>query len=167
MRRPLLFALILPVLALAFTGCGKQEPAVTPVACLGGPHQWFDALNAVNTGGSESTETKVNLGGESLISDCIPPDQAAGRQETVGRTALVVATRLARAYRTGGSASAGSAWEAGYLVGALERGAKRSQGIHATLVERIRSAATNGLDRMSDNERNEYDRGYKAGLKSG
>lgn len=173
MRRPLALTLVLPVIALLGAGCGKQEPVSTPTACLGGTQSWLDSLKKVNGEQSGAADIEVRIGDETLISDCIPPDQPAGQQETVGRTAVETATYLSRAARRAGHADGEGvlafqpAREAGYLVGALERGAERSQGIHATLVERVRAAATNGLERMSDSERNEYDRGHEAGLKSG
>lgn len=175
MRRSLAIALVLPALAFASAGCGKEEAVITPAACLEGEATWLDALKEVGANGGRPIEKQVLLGGETPISDCIPADQTAARQQTVGRTAVAAASYLSRAVRNTGYANIDGEWvsafdparEAGYLVGALERGAERSQGIHATLVERVRSAATNGLDRMSENEQNEYDHGYEAGRESG
>lgn len=175
MRRSLTLALLLPAFALSLAGCGKQEPVTTPVACLGGLHQWLSALNEINDTGQTPVEAEVNLGGETLISDCIPPDQPAGQQETVGRTAVDVATGLARRTRSTGPPDSDAVWmvplrsayAAGYLVGALERGAKSSQGIHATLVDRVESAATNGLDARPEALQEAYEEGRGAGLESG
>lgn len=175
MRRTLSWALALPALGLAFIGCGQQEPVTTPVACLEGTQEWLDSLKVISDEGSGPTDTQVLIGDETPISDCIPPDQPAGQQETVGKTAVEVATYLSQAVRSTGNLNMDGEWtfafepakEAGYLVGALERGSERSQGIHATLVERVRSAATNGLDRMSNNEQDEYKLGYESGLQSG
>lgn len=175
MRKSLLIALLLPVLVLPFAACGKQEPVTTPVACLEGEQSWLDALKTIDASGLGPVEEQVLLGGETPISDCLPADQPAGQQQTVGQTAVEIATYLGHAARTNGNLNVDGEWgsfaaparEAGYLVGALERGAEGSQGIHATLIERVRTAATNGLERMSSNEKDAYEFGYEAGLESG
>jgi hypothetical protein len=56
-----------------------------------------------------------------------------------------------------------AAIDAGFLVGAIEKGAEDSEGIHATLVERVRAAATNGLSRASEQVRAHYEAGLEAG----
>ena len=53
---------------------------------------------------------------------------------------------------------------AGYLVGALKKGAEGTDGIHATLVQRVEAAATNNLDEA---QRAEYERGLEAGSDEG
>ena len=57
-----------------------------------------------------------------------------------------------------------AAIRAGYLVGALERGAEDTGGIHAILLDRIRSAATNGLTGPAETH---FEIGYQAGLRLG
>lgn len=165
-----MFRLIaLPLLpALVFlAGCG-QGSSDTPVACVEGPEVWSEALG--------SAPGTVRIQGEALISECLPENQDAGRQATVGEYALRVATGLARAERTGGKALASdpksltpveAASRAGYLVGALERGASETGGIHAALVDRVESAATNGLEDQPAAVREAFAAGRTAGLESG
>jgi len=63
--------------------------------------------------------------------------------------------------------AAEAATRAGYLVGALERGAAETGGIHAALVDRVESAATNGLEERPAAVREAYEAGRQAGLESG
>ncbi len=158
--------LLLPALIL-LSGCGQISSA-TPEACINGPEGWSEAL--------VSAPNPVRIYGEAPISDCLPENQDAGKQATVGEMALRVATGLARAERSGGKALPSdqvrltpveAATRAGYLVGALERGAEKSSGIHASLVDRVQSAATNGLEERPAAVREAYETGRAAGLESG
>lgn len=159
-------ALLLPVVAL-IAGCGPSSSA-TPEACVNGPEAWSEAL--------ASAPSPVRIYGEAAISECLPENQNAGRQATVGELALRVATGLARAERGGGKALSTdqarltpveAATRAGYLVGALQRGAEKTSGIHASLVDRVESAATNGLEDRPAAVREAYESGREAGLESG
>lgn len=147
------FALI----AFAFSSCGEPDPD-TPAACLGGPAEIRQAL--------AGAPGQVRLGGGVAISDCLPRNQAAGPQQSVGRSLVLVAGKLAAAANGPGESEA-AALQAGYLVGALKRGAEDSEGIHATLVERVSSAATNRLKRSTGEVRAAYGRGLAAGLEGG
>lgn len=173
MRRSLTLTLLLPVLVLGFAGCGSQEEEGTPAACIKGPSNWLSALQTAGTTGTQSEP--VEFSDETLISDCIPADQPVHQQEKVGQTAVELATSLSAAIRTSDGMEANGKFElsdriarqAGYLVGALEKGSESSEGIHAALVERVRNAATNGLDRAPGSEKESYEAGYQAGLENG
>jgi len=164
-RSALAALILLPALLAA--GCGQADPT-TPEACTNDPASWSEAL--------ASAPEPVRIFGEAAISDCLPENQAAGKQATVGELALRVATGLARAERSGGRAlptdrdrltPVEAATRAGYLVGALERGAAETGGIHAALVDRVESAATNGLEERPAAVREAYEAGRQAGLESG
>jgi hypothetical protein len=126
--RPLTVAAAL--CALLAAGCGEGEED-TPAACLRGPGPYLEALR--------QAPAEVRLGGGVAISACLVEDQEAGELARVGIALVRAATELrARA----GEAPAGPApIELGYLVGAVERGAEETSGIHADLVRRIEAAA--------------------------
>ena len=56
---------------------------------------------------------------------------------------------------------------AGYLVGAIEKGAEDTEGIHAALVDRVEAAATNGLEGANQQIQGAYQKGYAAGQAKG
>ncbi len=160
MRRTLAFALVVPALLLPLAGCGSEGKVPTPPPCLAAPAAWTGAL--------KSAPDQVLLHRVTPISLCLPKDQSPAQQEEVGRVAVEVATRLSAKSKSGSaSAGASSALMAGYLVGALEKGADETEGIHSTLVDRVEAAATNGLDGRDQEIQAAYQRGYEAGLKSG
>ena len=133
MRRypAMLLALVLAAFA---TGCGSADEDTTPEACLGGPNQYFTAL--------ENAPKPVRLPGDVPISDCLVENQSAGDLATVGGTLVKVATELnARARRDPGGPPT---VQLGYLVGAVEKGASDTHGIHAELQRRIEAAALYG-----------------------
>jgi hypothetical protein len=118
-------------LALAVAaGCGSTDSS-NPVACLEGAGTYLKALG--------SAPDEVKLGGETPISDCLAENQGGGDLATVGTAMVAVATRLnadARA-EPGGAANL----RLGYLLGAAQRGAERTDGIHAELIRRLSAAA--------------------------
>lgn len=119
------------VSALAvFAGCGSTD-SLTPVACLEGAGPYLGAL--------KSAPGTVELRDEMPISDCLVENQKAGDLATVGTAMIAAATRLndeARA-KPGGAANL----RLGYLLGAAQRGAERTNGIHAELIRRLAAAA--------------------------
>jgi hypothetical protein len=125
-------ALLLAVVtATALAGCGAREDASTPVACLEGSGVYLRALAA--------SPDEVKLGGETSISDCLTENQQGGDLATVGEAMVEAATRL----NTEALADPGgpAALRLGYLLGAAERGAERTEGIHAELLRRLAVAA--------------------------
>ena len=115
---------------LAAAGCGEPSDS-TPVACLEGSGAYLEAL-----GGAPGS---VELNGETLISECLAGNQQAGDLATVGTALVGTATRLNAAARTeiGGDANL----QLGYLLGAAERGAESTEGIHTDLIRRLSAAA--------------------------
>jgi hypothetical protein len=121
---------MLVLLALALSGCGKNEGA-TPAACLDGTETYLSAL--------KSAPSVVRLSGSTLISQCLRRGQAGGELGSVGGALVEAATRLNHLARKrpGGADTV----RLGYLIGAVQRGAAGTSGIHSELVRRLDSAA--------------------------
>lgn len=121
---------LLVCLAMLAAGCGEQS-GETPVACLEAPVVYFNAV--------AEAPGKARLNGEVPISDCLPENQAGGDLAHVGYTMLDVATMLNAGARgkPGGEANL----QIGYLIGAAERGAEGTEGIHDELIRRLTAAA--------------------------
>lgn len=119
------------LLALAvLAGCGSPDSS-TPVACLEGEGAFLKAL--------ESAPGAVTLRDETPISECLAENQKAGDLATVGTALVAAATKLNAEARAepGGEANL----RLGYLLGAAERGASQTDGIHVELIRRLTSAA--------------------------
>jgi hypothetical protein len=149
------------LLALGATlaaGCGKEE-ASTPTACLQGSGAYLSALG--------SAPGRVELAGETPISECLTENQAGGELATVGTAMVGAATSLnAEARREpDGPASV----QLGYLIGAVERAAESTEGIHADLLRRLAVAARFAPDRqpLPPAFLAAYGRGFKAGRDHG
>jgi hypothetical protein len=128
MRR--LLAILTLALAPLASGCGSPDDA-TPVACLEGDGAYLAALR--------DAPGRVELGGSTPISECLAENQTGGDLATVGEAMLSAATELnakARAH-PGGSANL----RLGYLLGAAQRGADGTEGIHDELIRRLAAAA--------------------------
>lgn len=130
MRVPKLIALA-GLAALLVAGCGGREEPSTPVACLEGSEVYVRALAKV--------PAAITLDGETPIADCLAENQSGGDLATVGEAMVDAATELNAEAREdpGGQATL----ELGYLIGAAERGAERTEGIHADLIRRLVVAA--------------------------
>ena len=141
-----------------FVGCGSEDDS-TPVACLEGPGAYERALVAA--------PGEVLLGGETPISECFTRNQSTGDLTRVGEATIEAATDLNAAARAepGGEA----ALQLGYLLGAAQRGAEESEGIHADLVRRLTVAAryAPGKDPLSEEFLNTYRQGFDAGRSGG
>ncbi len=146
MRRPLL-AVLATTIALA--GCGGPSDS-TPVACLEGPSFYLD---------------KGRSG--ALISECLAPNQSGGDLATVGRAMLIATTKLNAQARAdpGGAANL----QLGYLLGAAERGAEQTEGIHDELIRRLTVAARYSPDNepLPATFLSAYRRGFDAGHSNG
>ncbi|MBK5221190.1 MAG: hypothetical protein JJE35_15645 [Thermoleophilia bacterium] len=146
--------------ALAFAGCGSRGDDVeTPVACLEGAQAYVGALG--------NAPGKVLLGGETPIGDCLAENQDAGELASVGEAMITAATELNAEARAdpGGQ----STLELGYLIGAVERGAEKTEGIHADLVRRLVVAArfAPGGEVLSPAFLATYKEGFDAGRNGG
>jgi hypothetical protein len=125
------FAVTAFLLAVALAaGCGSADDS-TPVACLEGPEAYERALSAA--------PDEVLLEGETLISECLARNQSSGDLTRIGEALIETATKLNAEARgePGGDANL----QLGYLLGAVERGAEESEGIHSDLVRRLVVAA--------------------------
>jgi len=134
---------------LLAAGCGGDDEKA-PAACLEGAGLYVE-------GGR----------GDVLISDCLTENQGGGELATVGAAMVAAATELNREARAepGGGANR----RLGYLVGAAERGAEETEGIHADLLRRLKAAALySPADRSpSATFLSTYRRGVEAGRRQG
>lgn len=149
---------LLACLSLIAAGCGEQDDS-TPVACLEGARAYERALAAA--------PGEVLLGGETPISECLVRNQSSGDLARVGEAMIDAATDLNAAARTepGGDANL----QLGYLLGATQRGAEESEGIHADLVRRLTVSAryAPGEDPLSEEFLSTYREGFDAGRSGG
>jgi hypothetical protein len=151
-------ASLLACLALVGPGCGGNDDS-TPVACLEGAAAYERALAAV--------PGEVLLGGETPISECLVRNQSSGDLVRVGEAMIEAATELNAEAR--GEPGGDAASQLGYLLGAAERGAEESEGIHADLVRRLTVAAryAPGKAPLSEEFRSAYREGFDAGRSGG
>lgn len=122
---------LLAALALVASGCGNNQDSSTPVACLEGTGVYIRALSAA--------PGEATLDGETPISDCLAERQEGGDLANVGEALVETATTLNAEAREepGGPANV----RLGYLLGAVERGAAETEGIHTDLLRRLTVAA--------------------------
>lgn len=156
MRRALSIAVV--ALGLFAAGCGGTDDSA-PVACLDGPGAYLGALG--------DTPGEVRLSGETPISDCLARNQTAGDLATVGTAMLTATTKLNAEARAepGGAANL----QLGYLLGAAQRGAEGTEGIHDELIRRLSAAARYSPENrpLPPAFRAAYRRGYDAGHERG
>jgi hypothetical protein len=155
-RAALAFLLVLVPLAAA--GCDSQDDS-TPVACLRGKEIYLAAL-------ADAPGT-VKLAGDTPISECLAENQPGGELATVGEAMVETATELngeARDVPTGAAAL-----QLGYLIGAAQRGADSTEGIHADLLRRLTVAAryAPGREPLPPAFRGGYREGFDAGHEHG
>jgi hypothetical protein len=149
---------LLACLALTVCGCSGQDDS-TPVACLEGAPLYEEAL--------QDAPDEVLLNGETPISDCLASNQQAGDLARVGEAMVETATTLNAQAREEDGGQAGV--RLGYLLGAAERGAEESEGIHADLVRRLTVSAryAPGRETLSSAYFRAYRTGYAAGRREG
>lgn len=152
MRRCLALIALLGLVAMG--GCGGLDDS-TPVACLEGDQIYLRALQAA--------PGKVELRGEVPISDCLAENQTGGDLATVGAAMLAATMKLNAEARAdpGGRANV----QLGYLLGAAQRGAEHTEGIHAELIRRLTAAARYipGNRSLPATFLEAYQRGFDAG----
>lgn len=152
-------AIALAVLLVALTGgCGSQDDS-TPVACKEGADAYLKALAAA--------PGTVELDGGTPISDCLAENQQGGDLAAVGTALVEAATELNAEARERPSSDA--ALRLGYLIGAAQRAADRTEGIHADLLRRLTVAAryAPGRQPLSPAFLAAYRQGYDAGHAGG
>ena len=154
MRASTAIVLLTAILACLAAGCGKQDDS-TPVACLEGAGAFVNALSVA--------PGEVKLDEETPISDCLAENQQGGDLATVGEALVEATTELNAEARTepGGDANL----QLGYLLGAAQRGADGTEGIHADLLRRLTVAAryAPGRKPLSPAFLATYRRGFDAG----
>jgi len=159
MRAPKGIVILACTSALLIAGCGSQKDDSTPVACLEGTGAYLSALRGA--------PGEVTLGGETAISECLAENQQAGDLATVGEALVETATKLNAEARAepGGEANL----DLGYLIGAAERGAEKTEGIHADLIRRLTVAArfAPADDPLPPAFLDAYREGFDAGKDSG
>lgn len=151
--------LTLAACSLAVAACGSDEGSETSAACLGGPDAYVEAVRGA--------PDDVRLAGEVRISDCLAEGQSAGELGSVGEAMITAATRLnSDALQTPDQRTA---VELGYLVGAIERGAESTGGIHEDLLRRVEAAAgfTGQAELPAGSFRASFEQGLAAGRESG
>lgn len=155
-RGPILLACLA---ALALAGCGESRDSETPVSCLEGAEAYERAL--------ARAPGAVRLGGETPLEDCLAENQNGGDLGAVGEAMVETATALNAEARQdpGGQATL----ELGYLIGAAERGAEETEGIHTDLIRRLVVAArfTPGDETLSPAFLAVYREGFDAGRNGG
>jgi hypothetical protein len=157
MRARIAIALACLLAALA-AGCGKQDNS-TPVGCLEGSGAYVNALAAA--------PGAVRLDGETPISECLAKNQQGGDLANVGEALIEAATELNAEARAdpGGDANV----QLGYLIGAAQRGAERTEGIHSDLLRRLTVGAryAPGREPLSPAFLAAYREGFDAGRADG
>ena len=159
MRRPApSLALGLIGLVLGLAACGSSD-VQTPVACLEGSKAYLRAL--------EEAPNSARLPGGTRISDCLTENQAGGSLATVGAAMVRAATQLNADSRANPGGPA--ALRLGYLLGAAERGADDTAGIHSELIRRLEAAAKYSPGNRPQPRRIEraYEDGFEAGQTTG
>lgn len=157
-RRRVALLLLAATFAAVTAGCGRQSDH-TPVACLGGAGNYLSAL--------QGAPERVRLASNTPISSCLAKNQQAGDLAAVGTATVTAATKLnaeARAH-PGGDANL----QLGYLLGAAQRGADGTEGIHAELIRRLAAAARYSPDNRPPPPafQQAYLQGYDAGHEKG
>lgn len=154
------WSLAIPVvfLSLLWAGCGSDGVA-TATVCLEGPAKIETAL--------ATAPDPVRIDGTVPISGCMVRNQMNGDLVKFGNYSVQVATKLGAAAAAGsGPEAIQAAIQVGYLIGAMEKGSEESDGIHDSLVVRVKSAATYRLDE-SPRVQVHYDAGVEAGSEFG
>jgi hypothetical protein len=116
------------VLALVATGCGDSKPDPMPPACSDGPDQVLRALR--------NAPDDVALSDGTLLSECVARAFDDAELQLLGYAFTPAADRLAA------RADADAAFQLGFLIGAVRRGAKHTNGVHLELVRRMETTVT-------------------------
>ena len=107
----------------------------------------------------ERAPAEVRLEGTPL-SQCLVPASAPGDVQEIGSAYIAVAADLA--YEARAQPDGRAATRLGYLIGAVRRGADRTQGIHAELVRRLEQELV-----IVDTRSRAFREGERAGRESG
>lgn len=150
-RRGACLAAALAGAALA-AGCSRQDESSIPVACTEGPEPIRAAL--------ARAPAEVRLDGGTRLSSCFARASDPADVQTIGASLISVAEDLAAEARR--QPEGAGARRLGYLIGAVRRGAGRTQGIHDELVRRLDQELT-----VVDTGSAAFRQGEAAGRESG
>jgi hypothetical protein len=154
---------LLATALIAVAGCGAKKNDLAPAACLASSNQYLQALEAAPSQVVLGEDQESDGQGQTLISNCLVPEQEAGQLANIGREMIVAASKLNLQARNG---SEPATVQLGYLIGAVSKGA---DAIHTDLVRRLNSAAqfsqTGGT--LPASFQRAFGRGYAAGHSSG
>jgi hypothetical protein len=145
-------------------GCGSDDEAEAPPACIAPARDYLAAL--------EAAPQPVRLEDSTPISDCLVADQEPAELGQVGEELIKAATQLNAEARRDPADEPTT--QLGYLVGAAQQGAAESGGtegggIHTDLLRRLDSAArfTEGGKPLPASFERAFGEGYAAGQDSG
>ena len=113
--------------AVIATGCGGDPAPLSP-ACSEGADAILHAL--------ASAPGPVRLDDGTRLSECVTHAFDDGELQQLGFALTPAADRIAA------RATPATALQLGYLIGAVRRGAGRTNGVHAELVRRLEGAVT-------------------------
>jgi hypothetical protein len=128
-------------------GCGGDDKA--PAACNAGARTVLGAL--------QRAPGDVTLEDGTLISTCVKRSLGAGEIQTLGFTYVAAANSELKLMRRSDAA----ALRLGFLVGAVRRGANKTNGVQLELVRRLEQVA--GVGGPPGPRRAAYRRGMAAG----
>ena len=139
---------VLAAVVLLAAGCGNGQKALPP-ACSDGPPAILHALR--------QAPGRVTLQDGTLLSDCVARAYGDGEIQELGFSFTPAADTLA-ARKTPAAAV-----QLGYLVGAVRRGAKHTNGVQEEIVHRLERT----LDLLAPGLQSAADRGVRAGEATG
>lgn len=123
--------LTLALSALLLAGCGGREEPQTPTACREGTEAFLVAL-------TDAPDDVRLSDDETLISECLVRGQEGGQLAEAGQAMIEAGTELNAEAREAPGSQANLAL--GFLLGAAERGAEATGGIHTDLIRRLEAA---------------------------
>jgi hypothetical protein len=132
MRRVRRTGVVCVLALLAFGGCGGRTPPAQ--ACM--EAQPADILQALT-----HAPRDVALADDTSLSQCVRRTIDDSRLQALGATLTTAADELGRRMRSSDAA----AFQLGFLIGAVDRGASQAAGLQEELANRIAGAAA-GLD---------------------
>ena len=116
--------------ALVLNGCTAGEDPPLPAECVQGEEALQEALAAA--------PQPVRVAGGTPISRCVELASSAAEMQNVGILVVGIAEELKKQAADGDEAAAAAL---GYLVGAVSRGAERTNGTHLELAFRVSRVA--------------------------
>ena len=144
-------AALLATLLIGVAGCRHEEPAL-PSTCT---------KQGAIAAALRAAPAPVKLADGTRLSTCVDHARDDGQIQTVGAVYTRVADGLAHRMQSDRAA----ATQLGYLIGAAQRGARRSNGIHLELVRRLEQSL--GVSGPPPAHRSAFQNGLATGLRGG